>query len=75
MSNKYIHNDRVCRQYKDVVLPNEEGDCSLCNTQIAPIVFENDDVFLLKSGDTYIIEPKHSASYRTPFIGGVAIHK
>ncbi len=28
------HNDMICPKYNEAVLPNEEGNCSLCNTPL-----------------------------------------
>jgi hypothetical protein len=28
------HNNEYCPKYKDKVLPNEEGNCSLCNAEL-----------------------------------------
>jgi hypothetical protein len=28
------HNNEYCPKYKDKVLPNEEGKCSLCNEEL-----------------------------------------
>src|SRR5258708_39976428 len=33
-----MHNDRVCPKYTEPVLPDENGNCSLCGEEIFPVI-------------------------------------
>jgi len=33
-----VHNDRVCPKYNQPVLPDENGNCSLCGEELLPVI-------------------------------------
>jgi hypothetical protein len=75
-----MHNNEFCTTYNEKALPDENNNCSLCGKMLADIVFENDEMRILRlktyykhpTLDTlsddhliYRIEPKGSVDYRT----------
>lgn len=62
-----IHNDKYCRVKKEDVVPNKKGKCSSCGAELAPILFEDESVYLLRNGLLYALEPKTAKSYKTKY--------